>query len=73
MPQLLTIGETMVALTPNAPGALRYVSGYGVRPAGAESNVAVGAAKLGVSAAWISRVGEDEFGHFLCNRPEAKA
>lgn len=72
MPKLITIGETMAALTPNAPGALRYVSGYGVRPAGAESNVAVGVAKLGVGAAWISRVGQDEFGHFLCNQTRSE-
>ena len=42
MPQLLTIGETMAAFTPNAQGPLRYVNGYGIRTAGAESNVAVG-------------------------------
>ena len=47
MPQLLTIGETMAAFTPNAQGPLRYVNGYGIRTAGAESNVAVGLTKLG--------------------------
>ena len=31
-------------------GPLRYVSGCGIRTAGAESNTAVGAAKLGVQA-----------------------
>ncbi len=72
MPRLITIGETMAAFTPGASGPLRYVSQYGIRCAGAESNVAVGLAKLGIDAAWLSRVGEDEFGHFLCNQIRAE-
>ena len=47
MPQLITIGETMAAFTPDSVGALRYVQNFGIRTAGAESNVAVGLAKLG--------------------------
>ena len=42
MPQLITIGETMAAFTPDSVGALRYVQNFGIRTAGAESNVAVG-------------------------------
>ena len=63
MPQLITIGETMAAFTPDSVGALRYVQNFGIRTAGAESNVAVGLAKLGLEAAWVSRLGTDEFGH----------
>ena len=40
MPQLITIGETMAAFTPDSVGALRYVQNFGIRTAGAESNVA---------------------------------
>jgi len=68
MPEIVTMGETMAALVPSAPGALRYVSQYGIRTAGAESNVAVGLAKLGVGVAWFSKLGEDEFGHYICNQ-----
>ena len=50
MPQLITIGETMAAFTPDSVGALRYVQNFGIRTAGAESNVAVGLAKLGLEA-----------------------
>ena len=53
MPQLITIGETMAAFTPDSVGALRYVQNFGIRTAGAESNVAVGLAKLGLEAAWV--------------------
>lgn len=72
MPQVITIGETMAALTPQSQGPLRYVSDYRLRIAGAESNVAIGLAKLGVDVAWLSRLGEDEFGHFVCNQTRAE-
>lgn len=58
----------MAAFVPPAPGALRYAARYDIRTAGAESNTAVGLAKLGVDAAWFSRLGEDEFGHYICNQ-----
>ncbi len=72
MPQIITIGETMAAFTPNLSGPLRYVSDYHLRIAGAESNLAIGLAKLGLDVAWISRLGEDEFGHFVCNQTRAE-
>lgn len=72
MAQLITMGETMAAFTPGSQGPLRYVGSYGVRTAGAESNVAVGLAKLGVSAAWLSRLGADEFGYFIRNQLRAE-
>ncbi len=61
-------GETMAALTPGSSGALRYVTDYRIRIAGAESNVAVRLSKLGIETAWISRVGEDELGYFVRNQ-----
>lgn len=72
MPKLITIGETMAAFTPDSQGPLRYVTGFGVRTAGAESNVAVGLAKLGIPAAWLSRLGKDEFGIFIRNQLRAE-
>lgn len=72
MAQLVTLGETMAAFTPDRIGPLRYVAGYGIRTAGAESNTAVGAAKLGVQAAWISRLGADEFGQYIRNQLRAE-
>ena len=72
MPQLITIGETMAAFTPDSVGTLRYVQNFGIRTAGAESNVAVGLAKLGLQAAWVSRLGTDEFGCFIRNQLRAE-
>lgn len=72
MAQLVTLGETMAAFAPDRMGPLRYVSGYSIRTAGAESNTAIGAAKLGVSAAWVSRLGADEFGQYIRNQIRAE-
>ncbi len=36
-----------------------------VSSVGAESNAAIGLVRLGVSAGWVSRVGDDEFGHYV--------
>ena len=68
MARVITIGETMAALSPCQAGALRYVRDYQMRIAGAESNVAVGLAKLGIESAWVSRLGEDELGCFVRNQ-----
>lgn len=68
MARVITIGETMAALSPCRPGALRYVRDYEMRTAGAESNVAVGLAKLGIETTWVSRLGEDELGCFVQNQ-----
>ena len=63
----------MAAFAPDRTGPLRYVPNYSLRIAGAESNTAIGAAKLGVSAAWISRLGADEFGQYIRNQIRAEA
>lgn len=72
MSECLTLGETMAAFTPGRMGPLRYVQDYGIRVAGAESNTAVGLAKLGISAAWVSRLGNDEFGKYIRNQLRAE-
>ena len=72
MKKLLTLGETMACFLPGAPGPLRYVSGYRLAIAGAESNLAIDAAKLGAEAVWFSRLGQDEFGAFVRNQVRAE-
>lgn len=64
-PELVTIGETMGIFEANLDGPLRYVQNFSKRFGGAESNVAIGVARLGHSAGWISQVGNDEFGKYL--------
>lgn len=61
--QVLTFGETMLSLQLDGPLAV----GAPTRPtvAGAESNVAVGLARLGHAARWAGRVGADEPGRLV--------
>lgn len=59
---VVTLGETMVLFTPTNAGPMRYTDNYSSYVAGAESNVAIGLARLGVNAGWMSRLGDDEFG-----------
>jgi len=65
MPEVITLGETMVMFSPETGGPLRGVRRFEKRLAGAESNTAIGLVRLGHSCGWISRVGDDEFGRFL--------
>ncbi|HWG23897.1 sugar kinase [Actinospica sp.] len=59
------IGETMAVLVPEQPGPLERAEVFRRGVGGAESNVACGLAALGVSTAWISRVGADGFGRLI--------
>ncbi|GGH88054.1 2-dehydro-3-deoxygluconokinase [Pullulanibacillus pueri] len=59
---VVTLGESMVLFTPETPGYMRYASTFTSKIAGAESNVAVGLARLGHHVGWFSRLGADEFG-----------
>ena len=67
MPDLVTLGETCAVFVARNGSPLRYCAEYERRPGGAESTVAVGVAKLGHTAGWISRLGNDEFGHYILN------
>lgn len=71
-PELITLGETMASLVPVTAGPLRYVQQLNTRIAGAESNLAIGMAKLGHHAAWISRLGKDEIGQLVLNSIRAE-
>jgi 2-dehydro-3-deoxygluconokinase len=59
---VVTFGETMVLLTPAERGTLEYATAYHAAIGGAESNSAIGLARLGHSVCWVSRVGRDPFG-----------
>ncbi|WP_245716208.1 sugar kinase [Micromonospora humi] len=61
-PEVACVGETMVVLTPDDGGPLQHAARLLVSVGGAESNVAMGLARLGHRATWVSRVGDDPFG-----------
>lgn len=61
----LVIGETMALLIADQPGPLAAVEHFSKRLAGADTNVAIGLARLGFKVGWISRVGADSFGDYV--------
>lgn len=67
-PRLVTMGETLVSLSSLQPRPLRHAQQLDLSIGGAESNVAIGAARLGIPTAWIGRVGDDEFGRLIVNK-----
>ena len=67
MPDLITIGETMAAFSPEGGLPIRKAPCFHLRIAGAESNTAIGVARLGHTAGWISRLGKDSFGEYILN------
>lgn len=61
-PRLITIGETMVMITPAHGEPLLSADELLLHVGGAESNVATHAAALGIESAWVSAVGADVLG-----------
>lgn len=59
---IATLGETMALFRATEIGSFRHVSNAHIGIGGAESNVAVGLARLGVTTAWLGRVGRDPLG-----------
>lgn len=62
---VITYGEAMAMFVADAAGDLAAVHQFTRRLAGAETNVAIGLARLGLRVAWVSRVGNDSFGRFI--------
>lgn len=62
MTELVTFGETMLRLSPPDDERLETADQYTVRAAGAESNVAVAAQRLGLDAVWTSKLPDSPVG-----------
>jgi len=67
MVDAVSMGETMVQLNAFTSGPLRYVNYFEKHAAGTESNFAIGMVRMGHTAGWISRLGNDEFGKYIYN------
>ncbi|GAA5705753.1 sugar kinase [Streptomyces avermitilis] len=59
---VVCIGETMAALAPTAFESLETAEALRVSVAGAESNVAMYLADLGIPVSWLSALGDDALG-----------
>lgn len=63
---IVCLGELLIDMFPAEIGRrLVEVSAFHPKPGGAPANVAVAAARLGAASAFVGKVGDDTFGHFL--------
>ncbi len=65
MLDVVTFGEAMMLLVAGECGPLEQVETFHKRTAGAETNVAMGLARLGLRVGWASRLGTDSMGRYL--------
>jgi fructokinase len=71
---VVCLGELLIDMFPAEIGrSLSSVTAFRPKPGGAPANVAVAAARLGLRSAFIGKVGEDIFGHFLEDTLKAEA
>ena len=68
---VLTLGESMGIFVADGIGPLAHARGFTLGVAGAESNVAIGVARLGGSATWLGRLGPDATGTLIRDRLSA--
>jgi 2-dehydro-3-deoxygluconokinase len=69
---VLSLGETMIALAPRPGESIRAAASLLVDHAGAESNTAVGLARLGFRVAWVSCLGDDAAGSKILDALDAE-
>jgi 2-dehydro-3-deoxygluconokinase len=60
--EVATFGETMALMMPESDRGIEHVGRFVSSFAGAESNVAIGLARLGHRVGWFGRLGNDPFG-----------
>ncbi|WP_336605283.1 sugar kinase [Streptomyces sp. AMCC400023] len=71
-PYLVTLGDVLAVMAAGSPGPFALGTALRLGIAGAESNVAVGVSRLGGSATWIGRVGDDELGDLVLRELRAE-
>jgi len=71
MPDVVTIGETMLRLSAPPGVPLEQAPQLDVHVAGAESNVAIALCRLGTTAGWISRLVDTPLGRRIVNELRA--
>ncbi len=68
MYDLISFGEAMVRLSPPDFKRLEQTTTLDLNVGGAELNVAVGASRLGLNTAWISRLPDNPLGRMIANK-----
>lgn len=72
LPAVLTFGEPLIVLVPDAPGTLSVTHQLRPYAAGAELNTAVGIARLGLHASVACSVGADPLGQIILHSGRAE-
>ncbi|WJH36762.1 sugar kinase [Paenibacillus sp. CC-CFT747] len=67
-PEVVTFGETMALFMPTGPKGIEYSPLLDKLFGGAESNVAIGLARLGHKVGWFGRLGSDPLGRMIYKR-----
>ncbi|XP_048435784.1 probable fructokinase-1 [Pyrus x bretschneideri] len=63
---IVSFGEMLIDFVPTESGvSLAEAPGFLKAPGGAPANVAIAVARLGGNAAFVGKLGDDEFGHML--------
>ena len=63
---IVSFGEMLIDFVPTVSGvSLAEAPGFLKAPGGAPANVAIAVTRLGGNAAFIGKLGDDEFGHML--------
>lgn len=68
---VVTFGESMGSI--RAAGLLRFGGAMNMAMGGAESNVAIGLARLGHAVRWVGRLGDDEVGEYVLRMLRAES
>jgi len=68
MYDLVTFGEAMIRLSPPDFKRLEQATTLDLNIGGTELNVAVGAARLGLKSAWVSRLPDNPLGRMIANK-----
>jgi 2-dehydro-3-deoxygluconokinase len=68
MSDVITFGEAMIRLSPPNYRRLEQAASLDMFVGGAELNTAVGCARLGRSASWVSRLTRNPLGRFVANK-----
>jgi len=65
VPDVVTFGESMGLMMPAGAKGIEYSAQFEKSFAGAESNVAIGLARLGIASGWFGRLGSDPLGRYI--------
>jgi len=65
---IISLGETMIRLSPPFHQRLEQATSLDLRVGGAELSVAVGGARLGLRTAWVSKLPDNPLGRLVANK-----